>query len=379
MSKTWNKNSAEQLLDELMAYTDSPDKFNRPFMLEGKALEKAYNNNLGLLALACELQYSIEEEAQKVYRFKRDKRGEVGHMLKHLRTVKDRYPNNRSYTNLHNQFLKNAFAVVLIVAESEDWNLPAQKGQNRVKINSVQCRDLLDFSAFGSEFEGKKLCDSFFYANDHVPHTDIFGSGCFSAENKVVTAAHVLEEAAKTGLAPDKLLFIRGHLVYGGNHSIWIEPDQLYRLKQDKILKDSQLIYGQKGDSAWVEVTPYYPDKHKYSASFAKPFTGQLKTNQTLYALGHGLGVPMKLSFDVKAGRREDPHWFNADMHVFPGNSGSPVFDAETQELTGIVSALHALDVEVTPRGCIDLTPNMRGTLSAVSSQIGPLAAIGAF
>jgi len=62
-----------------------------------------------------------------------------------------------------------------------------------------------------------------------------------------------------------------------------------------------------------------------------------LKRGEPVYALGHPNGLPMKLAPGGVVRAVYDPVDFGTDLPLFRGNSGSPVFDAATHRLVGIV------------------------------------------
>ncbi len=61
------------------------------------------------------------------------------------------------------------------------------------------------------------------------------------------------------------------------------------------------------------------------------------KVGQAVYTLGHPGGLPLKLTDRATVTRVSDDS-FRTDLDTFAGNSGSPVFDAETHALVGIVA-----------------------------------------
>ena len=62
--------------------------------------------------------------------------------------------------------------------------------------------------------------------------------------------------------------------------------------------------------------------------------------------LGHPSGLPMKYTGGAKAFEIED-NYFTTNLDSFGGNSGSPVFNAKTLEVEGILV-----------RGDVDYTPD---------------------
>lgn len=377
-----NAAALKRNLNRLLDFLDSPPELHSSLIFEDETLSEEFNTSIGYLVKAAEWQSQlvnpptdINEAARGIFKKEDDLRGEVGHLISHLKSIRKKYPHHQNFKMLYEQFRKNTKSVVLILEEPEEWDLPSFEGRDAVVIQSLPCRDLVDFSVFNPDFAGLELCPEIFYANNHIPNANIFGSGCFISPDRVATAAHVLEAAED--ITPKTLLFIRGHYDYGESKRVKVKTNQIYRLSrnQKKILEDSQAVYGQKGDSAWVEVEPYFKNTPEpYPNTYSDISTRTLEKGQRLYVLGHGLAVPMKLSFDVEVGEIIGPYWLHSDMHVLPGNSGSPIFDANTQELVGIVNGIHALNVKKTKENCITLDLGLEEKLSVLSSQITPLS-----
>ncbi len=64
--------------------------------------------------------------------------------------------------------------------------------------------------------------------------------------------------------------------------------------------------------------------------------TGLARPGDAVYTLGHPCGLPLKLAADAQVLTAE-ADTFHTDLDTYSGNSGSPVFDAATHALLGIV------------------------------------------
>lgn len=53
--------------------------------------------------------------------------------------------------------------------------------------------------------------------------------------------------------------------------------------------------------------------------------------------LGHPSGAPQKYAFGAQIQKTNHPDYYEADLDAFCGNSGSPVFDAASRQVTGIL------------------------------------------
>lgn len=311
---------------------------------------------------------------KKVFKDNSDKRCEVGQVLRHTDAVK--FPKRE-------QFLRNAASVVMIVAMDPD-ELPPPDADGKILVPSLPCDDVLDFSSFDHSFAGKKLCEDFFYNTQLIPDCSIFGSGCFVAPNKIVTAAHVLEAAFHSRASLGDLLIIRRHWTYGKEayDSIRVKKEQLYRVPKKEIFSNNRVIYGETGDITWLPVEPCfgadtYNDATGYLYPVESHFPGPIEGNPA-YAIGHSLGVPMKLSFKGRVGRIGPDHWIQCDMDVFPGNSGSPIFHANTHQLLGIVSGASSMMVNMQVGNfgkpdCVGLKVYNHGKATIINTQYLPI------
>lgn len=77
-----------------------------------------------------------------------------------------------------------------------------------------------------------------------------------------------------------------------------------------------------------------------------------LPPGHPIYTVGHPMGLPVKLAGNARVLATGDADHFTANLDVFPACSGSPVFDAETHALAGIVLADPKLDHFIPVDGC---------------------------
>ena len=77
-----------------------------------------------------------------------------------------------------------------------------------------------------------------------------------------------------------------------------------------------------------------------------------LAVGQAIYPVGHPMGLPVKFAGNARVLERGDDDIFTANLDVFPACSGSPVFNAETHALEGIVLADPTLDHFLPVDGC---------------------------
>jgi hypothetical protein len=64
---------------------------------------------------------------------------------------------------------------------------------------------------------------------------------------------------------------------------------------------------------------------------------GEISTTDKVFMIGHPLGLPQVLTSIAKVIETSEVHFFKATLDSFEGNSGSPVFNARTLEVEGIL------------------------------------------
>ncbi len=281
-------------------------------------------------------------------------------------------------------FSDNAECVTLMLKYREGLFKQPFNGET-IELDTVVCKDVI--GAFSPDGSGRflHLCKEFPYDGQVIPNTTIFGTGFFIAPDRVVTAAHVVEQANEQMNDGEDLIFIRGmyrykHYFNGRPNILSINKNNIYKLNQVNILENRQTINGEGGDAAWLTVTPFFKDSGTAKSfkipdrSSRPPQASDMAKHQPVYAVGHGLGVAMKLSF---CGRIEHPlneGWMGCELDVFPGNSGSPVFHANSHELLGIISGPDNLFRPVfNEKNCVSYQIDLSGAQSVQTSDITPL------
>ena len=88
------------------------------------------------------------------------------------------------------------------------------------------------------------------------------------------------------------------------------------------------------GGSDWALLELAYPVAHRpLVLSAERPVR-----HQRVYMLGHPSGLPMKYAGPASVRRVDAKGHFVAGLDAFGGNSGSPVFDAASHRVVGILS-----------------------------------------
>lgn len=163
-----------------------------------------------------------------------------------------------------------------------------------------------------------------------------FGTAFLVSDRLLLTAAHCVCKENSNDLDPltiaNKRFIFDFQISEGGDCKINYMEDEIYRIKKVVAHKFSRReIFS---DYAVVEldrpVTGREPLKVKCSkvADAAK-----------LYVIGHSCGLPMKYTDDGEVRINKDEHSFETDSSTFQGNSGSPIFEADTGAVVGILAA----------------------------------------
>ncbi|MGE5341256.1 MAG: trypsin-like serine peptidase [Candidatus Omnitrophota bacterium] len=101
--------------------------------------------------------------------------------------------------------------------------------------------------------------------------------------------------------------------------------------KGEKIIQKIYRRLGNQSDWALVKL-----DRKVEGQEVVKLSKNEIAPDRPVYIIGHPVGLPLKYSSGARVCDISDAY-FSADLSVYCGSSGSPVFDCETHELIGIV------------------------------------------
>jgi hypothetical protein len=91
-------------------------------------------------------------------------------------------------------------------------------------------------------------------------------------------------------------------------------------------------------------------DREVESQEVATLSKDEIKCHQSVYVMGHPLGLPLKYAPGAKVRGLEDT-FFTADLDTYMGSSGSPVFNDKSHEVIGIVAHGDTRDFRWTGKG----------------------------
>ncbi|HLP59482.1 MAG TPA: trypsin-like peptidase domain-containing protein [Candidatus Deferrimicrobium sp.] len=157
---------------------------------------------------------------------------------------------------------------------------------------------------------------------------------CFLVKDDVVaTAGHFLNE----GRVED-MRIVFGFKMKNANTAITTVPiTNVYKVK--KIIGKSHDRSGNAPDWGLLEL-----DRKVENQEIVKISTQEVAHGQSVYTLGHPAGLPLKFATGASIHDSTNNHFFRADLDIFMGNSGSPVFDMKTHELIGLVAHGYSID-----------------------------------
>jgi S1-C subfamily serine protease len=176
-------------------------------------------------------------------------------------------------------------------------------------------------------------------------------TGFLVAENIIATAAHNVDKDNVTALRVIfgfKMLDPSTPVTRFPDEDIYHGTEIIHRVYDPANGKDWALV---KLDRNVTDRTPAVLSRDK--PSFA----------QSIYVMGHPCGLPLKVVIDGISVRDVHNTSFDANLNIYSGNSGSPVFDSNTHEVIGIVSRSKNQDFRWTGNGWLSI-PNPDGKRS---------------
>jgi len=173
--------------------------------------------------------------------------------------------------------------------------------------------------------------------------TGAIGTGVLVQPDLVATVRHCVDKADLSAIR-----FVFGFTMgKGGGKPTSIKTDNIY---------EGQEILGPPG-TEWVLIRLTHPVSGHTAAAIRK--TGKVGDQKALYMIGHPCGLPAKFADHARVWDNTQKSLFFADLDAFHGNSGSPVFNAETHEVEGLLL-----------RGAPDFCPDSDETGSCWSSVL---------
>jgi hypothetical protein len=177
----------------------------------------------------------------------------------------------------------------------------------------------LSSASFGQAFG---LCrEEKFYHQPCAP----FASGFLVYPNILATAEHCLRDIDHD---LDRLRVVFDYELLGDHPRLVFDESQVYGARE--LVGSGQ---GQGQDWALVRLDRSVPDRLPVVCRTS----GRVDDATRLYMLGHPCGLPMKLADSAEITDNSDETVFRTNLDAFGGNSGSPVFDAASHVVEGLL------------------------------------------
>ena len=206
-------------------------------------------------------------------------------------------------------------------------------------LNKEKGFSTLKHKNYGKTFN---LCDLEPFRNQPIAAGRLC-TGFLVKEDIIATAGHCADEKNVT-----ELRIVFGFKMLGLSTPVtWIPNENIY-----KGVKIIHRVYDPKGSGADWELIKL--DRKVEGHSPVKLSKKAVYLNQPVYILGHPCGLPLKYASGAQVRGITDA-CFSADLNVYSGNSGSPVFDRKTHEVIGIVVRGDTQDFRWTCKGWLSV------------------------
>lgn len=203
--------------------------------------------------------------------------------------------------------IKNSMGVVAIVSKDS-------------LVNDGNENYVLKTENFGKSIG---LCDTERFNEQPI---GTFCSGFAVEENIIVTAGHCI----KSNDDLENVRFIFGFKANSkGNINITFNKYSVFSGKRiiSRGLDSSGLDY------AVIETNESIPESQILTLND----NAKISENENVYVIGHPSGLPLKIADGANVRDNSNPLYFVANLDSYGGNSGSPIFNANTHEVEGIL------------------------------------------
>lgn len=263
-------------------------------------------------------KYSFEEINQ-IYKYKLDTTLQIPTELEDLakveqdtivKTMKAIYGNDDRkdfYQEVDSNKIKNSYGVVALVNQSD---------LEPIAGNSFELLTIPFFKA-------KNLCPK---ERFELQPTAAFCSGFAVSNNIIITAGHCIK-------TPEDLQNVRFIFDFKASDSLnsqtTFERKLILTGKKIRTFQDNA-----KGiDYAIIQVNEKIPTNRILSLEEGN----KIRNKQEIYVIGHPVGLPVKISGRAFVRENSHPLYFTGNLDTYGGNSGSPVFNANTHKVEGIL------------------------------------------
>lgn len=226
----------------------------------------------------------------------------------------------------------------------------------------IDCdRTMLDPKTLKSN---RNLCDGQKFANQKsLVHCTFF----LVAKDVVVTAGHCMNMA--NSCDNSKFLFDFKITKAGGKADVLMDNKNIYSCKKIISQRLEKIDKRPNFDYALVqldrEVLDRDPLKFRYQGKSISDIENfeSLDVDTPLAVIGHPSGLPLKIAGNSKVTSIPSKDYFLSNLDTFGGNSGSPVFNTDTNEVVGILVRGQKDYIDDSVKNC-----SMVNTLESINS-----------
>jgi hypothetical protein len=214
---------------------------------------------------------------------------------------------DREFVTHHSSLKLREMALSIGYIVSEDY---LERGFFKTLIKAKSLKETLNLCA-GEKFESDRS----------VPNC----SGFLVAPDVLVTAGHCF--ATEADCHTKKIIF-DVDLSSQAKKGILVNRKNIYSCEQI-------LFQNLQGVSDYAVIKLERATKNRPSLSLN--LTKKIEDNESVFMLGHPFGLPLIISKKAKLSENTDLDLFKASLDSFEGNSGSPVINARTFKVEGIL------------------------------------------
>jgi len=236
--------------------------------------------------------------------------------------------------------------------ESMDWNeiTDDQTRKNADCVAAICLKDnlvaasqdslTLKIKNYGKTFN---LCDNEFFRDQPVS-AGRMGMGFLVKDDVIATAGNFIDKKNITDLR-----FIFGYkMVDSSTPAVEFSNDNIY--SGIEIIHRANIPGSNSAE--WVLVKLDRKVQGREAAALSRD---EIYWEQAVYTLGHPLGLPLKYASGASVCENITETYFSANLNMYSGCPGSPVFDINTNEILGMVVKEASCDFRWTGKGWLSI------------------------